>query len=60
MGRIKNDVKKAMRLILEYGFEYVADDMGGDWSDTANETHGFTMADLEEAFQRLMKKAGIE
>lgn len=61
MARIKKDEKKAMLMIIEYGFSFLLDDMGGDWADKdLNHLHGFNLGDLEAAKKRLMKKAGFE
>ena len=61
MGRIKKDEKKAMLMIIEYGFSFLLDDMGEDWADNdLNTVQGFKLEDLEAAKNRLMKKAGFK
>ena len=52
MGRIKKDVKKVMRLIVDFGAEYLGDDIGGGQMIT----FGFSEDDLNEAYERLLKK----
>ena len=61
MGRIKKNVKVAMRAIVEYGYSYMYDDSGDwGWDDENNESFhnafGFNRDELKEAFHRLAKK----
>jgi len=61
MPRIKKGEKAAMLAIIEYGFSFLVDDMGGNWDDNDfNVELGFAMKELEDAFKRLKKKGGFE
>lgn len=57
MGRIKKNVKVAMRAIVEWGVMFIRDD-DLNWCDNGevNTLFGFTQEDLTEAFERLEKK----
>ena len=57
MGAIKNDVKKAMRAIVEWGAMFIRDD-DLNWcvNGEVNTLRGFTQEDLTEAVERLEKK----
>jgi hypothetical protein len=57
MGRIKKNVKVAMRAIVDYGYGFLHDDMGADWNDEDFHTElGFSRYELNEAIHRLLKK----
>ncbi len=57
MGRIKKNVKVAMRAIVEWGFLHIVDD-DLNWSEGAEENTllGFTYEEFIEAHGRLLKK----
>lgn len=57
MGRIKKNVKVAMRYIVDFGYSFLQDDMGADWNDDDFHTElGFSRDELKEALDRLWKK----
>lgn len=57
MGRIKKNVKVAMRAIVDFGYGFLHDDMGGDWTEDDFHTElGFSRDELNEAIHRLLKK----
>ena len=61
MGRIKKGEKVAMEAIIAFGYSFLRDDMGGEWTDDEIHTElGFTMKELRDAFNRLMKKGGFQ